>query len=107
LTCFGAFCAQPQADAIIIQTTKVLHSPDLLVLEYARAQDRILLSHDLKTMPHHFAIFLMDLPPEEHSPGIMLLPWNTPVGAAIQWLVEIWEASRHEEWRDLCTYLPI
>ncbi len=103
----GLLRARPQADAVTIQTTEVLHSPDPLVLEYAKAHDRILLSHDFKTMPHHFAAFLMSLSPGEHFPGIILLPQDTPVGAAIQWLIEIWEASRHDEWQDLCIYLPL
>jgi hypothetical protein len=58
-------------------------------------------------MPDHFAALLMDLAPGEHSPGVILLPQQTPIGTAIQWLPEIWEASRHEEWRDLPTRLPL
>lgn len=49
----------------------------------------------------------MSLAANEHSPGIILLPQETPIGTAIQWLLEIWEASTHEEWRDLPTRLPL
>mgnify|MGYP001158010842 CR=1 FL=1 len=98
---------QPQMDILTIQAARMLHSPDLRVLAYAKEQDRILLSHDMQTMPDHFATYLMNVPAGEHSPGIILLPQNTSIGTAIRWLLEIWEASQHDEWRDLPTRLPL
>jgi hypothetical protein len=99
--------ARPQMDIPTLQAAGMLHSPDPVVLEFAKEQDRILLSHDLHTMPDHFATLLVGLPAGEHSPGVILVPQETPIGTAIQWILEIWEASRHEEWRDLPTRLPL
>ena len=98
---------RPQIDILTIQATEILHAPDPVVLRYAQDNDRILLSHDVQTMPDHFAALLMDLALGEHSPGIVLVPQETPIGIAIQWLLEIWEGSRNEEWRDLPTRLPL
>ena len=61
----------------------------------------------MQTMPDHFAALLTELLPGDHSPGIILVPQKVPIGTVIQWLLLIWEASRHEEWRDLPTRLPL
>lgn len=34
--------------------------------------DRILLSHDIQTMPGHFADFLVSLPADQYSPGLIV-----------------------------------
>lgn len=49
----------------------------------------------------------MSLPSGQFSPGLILLPQETAVGVAIQWLLEIWEASRHDEWCNLPIRLPL
>lgn len=103
----GLLDVRPQMDIQTIQAAGMLHTSDPLVLAYASEQNRILLSHDLRSMPQHFSAFFGRLSADRHSPGVILIPQKTPVGAAIQWLLEIWEASRHDEWRDLLTYLPM
>lgn len=95
----------PRMDLVTIQAAGMLHTPDALELEYAREQDRILLSHDVQTMPQHFARFYADAL-NKQSPGLILVAQLAPVGAAIQWLQEIWEATRHDEWRDRLAFLP-
>jgi hypothetical protein len=37
----------------------------------------------------------------------MLVPQELAVGRAIEAVIEVWECSRHEEWRDLLTRLPL
>jgi hypothetical protein len=69
--------------------------------------DRILLSHDKRTMPGHFYRFLAQLPTGEHSPGVMLLSQELGFGRAIAAVLEIWELSTHDEWRDVITRLPL
>jgi hypothetical protein len=98
---------RPQMDLLTLRNAGMLRAPDPVLLAYAKERERILLSHDVQTLPNHFAAFLMSLPAGEHSPGLILVPQETPIGAAIQWILEIWEASRHEEWRDLPTHLPL
>jgi hypothetical protein len=98
---------RPQIDILTLQSAKMPGAADPLVLALAKEQDRILLSYDRQTMPAHFATYLMSMSEGEHSPGIPLLAQETPIGAAIQWILEIWEASRHVEWRNLLTWLPL
>jgi hypothetical protein len=73
---------------------------DQQVLELAAAQGRVVVSHDRKTMPPHFAEFIQ----RKSSPGLIILSQKTDLLAAIEDLLLIWVASEAEEWTDrLCT----
>ena len=53
---------------------------DLEVLAFAATQSRILVSHDLQTIPKHFGEFLKK---NESSPGMLLISQYAPVGQVI------------------------
>ncbi len=74
------------------------------MLVYAAAHDRILASHDKRTMPDHFGAFLAS---GQHSPGVMLISPKLSIGESIDALLLICGASQHAEWRDLVTRLPL
>ncbi len=77
-----------------------------LIEETARL-DRILLSHDKRTMPSHFAdVLAVYLPVERHVPGILLLQRTMAIGAAVDEIALVWGASRHDEYRDRIVFLP-
>src|SRR2546422_8431411 len=64
------------------------------VLEITAEAGRVLVSHDLRTLPWHFASFI-----ETHtSPGVIIISQSLPVGDAAKWLHLIWEAARPEEY---------
>ena len=97
----------PTVDLITAQSAGFHTTPDSELLAEARQLNRILLTHDINTMPDHFASFLASLAEDEHSPGVMLVAQELAIGIAIQELYEVWSCSTHEEWRDLFTYLPL
>lgn len=97
----------PDVDLVTVQELGLQRMPDPELLTETQARDRILLTHDVNTMPKHFTDFLRGLPGDQHSPGIMLIAQDLPVGVAIQILYEVWACCGHEEWRDLSTYLPL
>lgn len=72
-----------------------VRDPDVLAL--AAAEDRILVSHDFKTMPRHFGDFLHI---RGSSPGLILVPQYLPIGQVIEELVLIWGASEAQEWKN-------
>ena len=74
------------------------------VLALAAAQDRILVSHDLQTMPRHFGNFLKS---GNSSPGVLLVPQRLAVGAAIEELVLIWVATDAGEWQNRILRIPL
>ncbi len=97
----------PELDSLTAQELGLGEEPDERLLQQAQALDRILLSHDINTMPRYFATRLGD---NEHSPGAMLIAQNAPIGIAIQALLEVlevWKCSAHEEWHDRIVFLPL
>ena len=78
-----------------------VRDPDVLAL--AGEQDRILVTHDRQTMPHHFGAFLMS---GRSSPGLFVVSQHAPIGEVIEALVLIWAASAPEEWRDRIVNIP-
>ncbi len=53
----GLRLRQTQVDILTAPQAGILGFPDPAVLAYAAEHDRVLLSHDKRTMPHHFAVF--------------------------------------------------
>ena len=69
--------------------------PDPEVLERAAGKGRVLVSHDKKTMPVHFAARIgLGL----RSPGVLLALPNAEVGEIVESLLIVWSASSEEEW---------
>ena len=76
---------------------------DLTVLQLAAEQHRIVVSHDVRTMPGHFGQFI----PRQASPGVILIPQSLPVSTAIEELLIVWLASEAEEWVNQIRFLPL
>jgi hypothetical protein len=76
--------------------------PDVLAL--AAVQDRILVTHDFRTMPRHFAEFLAA---GRSSPGVFLVKQSTPLGAVIEDLVLVWTASQPQDWTNRIVEIPL
>jgi len=82
---------------------EVIGVPDPDVLHIAADRGRILISHDGKTMPAHFARFI----DSRSSPGLIIVPQDLDIGRAIEDLLFIWAASDAAEWRDKVGFLPL
>lgn len=76
---------------------------DDYVLAIAAQEGRILVSHDRRTMPIHFAHFIA----KHRSPGVILIDQYFPVKEAIDELLLIWEASEAEEWINRLEFIPL
>ena len=77
--------------------------PDPEVLGIAAGYGRILISHDRKTMPGHFTRFRET----RSSPGLIIVSQELDIGAAIEDLLLIWEATEAEEWVDGLGFVPV
>ena len=64
---------------------------------------RILLTHDRRTMRHHFADFIQ----KHDCPGVIIIGQNLPVKTAIEELLLIWYSSEAEEWVNSIVELPL
>jgi Domain of unknown function (DUF5615) len=76
---------------------------DPKVLERAAEEGRILVTHDLQTMPRHFASFITI----HQNAGLLLVPQSLPIAAVVDDLLLIWSTMEAEEWINLMWYLPL
>jgi hypothetical protein len=97
---------RPDIVIITARQAGLERAPDPDVLEYAARHDLILLTHDIHTMPQHFAEFLSGMPEGAFSPGVWYTPQSAPVGVAIQAILEAWLCSDHGEYRNRELRLP-
>ncbi len=81
----------------------VIGVPDMKVPSIAAELGRILVSHDRRTMPAHFAQFLTTRP----SPGLIIVDQDLDIGRSIEELLLIWTATDIDEWQDKIGYVPI
>jgi predicted nuclease of predicted toxin-antitoxin system len=76
---------------------------DPQVLDQAAREGRVLVTHDLSSMPRHFERFISI----QNSPGIIVVPQHLAISAVADDLILIWNASAPEEWENQITYLPL
>jgi hypothetical protein len=76
--------------------------PDPIVLAIAANEDRVLVSHDVNTLPGHFSEFVRG----RSSPGLVLIPQQLPVGAAIESLLILCEVCGMHELENRICLIP-
>ena len=75
---------------------------DLVVLGIAADDGRLLVSHDVSTMPEHFARFIAT----RISPGVILIAQELPYREAINGLLRVWATTEAEDWHNVLSFLP-
>ena len=81
--------------AIVRGVLRRMKDPEVLAL--AAEQQRVLVSHDVGTMPAYYRAFRSA---GKHSAGVFLIPQSLNVGTAIDELLLIWLASEDLEWEN-------
>ena len=74
------------------------------VLAWAAGQNRVLITHDLKTVPRHA---YERVTAGESMPGVLALAETLPVGQAIEELAIVIECSEQTEWENQVVHLPL
>jgi hypothetical protein len=100
----GVLRREPSVDFMTAQTAALRHLTDTAVLALAAERHRILVSHDVGTMPAHFQAFRRS---GKRSAGVLLVPQRLDIATAIGELLLIWQASEASEWEDRLAWLPI
>jgi hypothetical protein len=95
--------AEPEMDFQTAADAGLIGLSDPEVLAIATELKRVLVTHDRKTMPRHFAERLVN----ESSSGVIVLPQSMSIRAMVDDLVLIWIASEAEEWIDRIQVLPL
>ena len=78
-----------------------LKDPDVLAI--AADDGRILITHDRKTMPKHFAAFIQTAT----SPGLIIVSQKSDLLPVIEELILIWFASEADEWVNSISTVPL
>lgn len=99
----GTIRREPMIDFQGAAEAGILGLPDPRVLQLAASQGRVLVSHDARTMPHHFADWLQ----HSESPGVLIVPQFLSTAAAIEELVLIWSATEATDWINRICRLPL
>ncbi|MGO8980012.1 MAG: DUF5615 family PIN-like protein [Streptosporangiaceae bacterium] len=76
---------------------------DFQALAMAAKEGRVLVSHDRKTMPRHFADFIQG----NTSPGLFIVSQKADLLSVIEALICVWAASEAEEWVDTICTIPL
>ena len=93
----------PDMDFQTAQEAGIRGLPDPEVLARTADDRRILITHDRRTMPTHFAVFIQ----QRESPGVIIISQRVSVRRAMDELALVWEASDLEEWINLIVELPL
>ncbi|HVC98518.1 MAG TPA: hypothetical protein VND64_32925 [Pirellulales bacterium] len=94
---------EPAIDFQAAQVAGLARRPDPVVLSLTAKDGRLLVTHDQKTMPDHFARFVA----KETSSGLLIVPQHLPISVVVDELLLIWGATEHEEWINRICYLPL
>jgi predicted nuclease of predicted toxin-antitoxin system len=94
---------EPALDFRTAAAAGLIGMRDPQILALAAREGRVLVTHDQKTMPQHFAAFITT----ETSPGVLIIPQRLPVTTAVEDLLLIWSTMDAEEWRNTIRFLPL
>jgi hypothetical protein len=94
----------PNLDFVIAQRTEFQGVEDSSLLEWAAASDRILVTHDIRTIPKYaYDRVAAGLP----IPGVIVIPKTFPIGDAIEELLTIIECSEQNEYENQVVHIPL
>jgi hypothetical protein len=99
----GLRSREPAIDIVDVKTAGLRGTKDPALLEIAAEQERILVTHDRRTMVSHVR---ERVAAGKSNPGVFIVPQRVSIGEIVETLILVWTASRAEEWRDRIVYLP-
>ena len=82
---------------------KLANLDDPQVLQFAAVEQRILVTHDRRTMPYHFAKFIK----ESTSSGVIIVSQQISVYQFVEDIILIWSATEMDDWINRIAALPI
>jgi hypothetical protein len=94
----------PSLDITRVQDVGLDGEPDPHILEWADSHGRILLTHDVTTMPRYAS---QRLRAGLGTAGICVIRQSLPIGRAIDEIVLVSECTREEEWENQVRFLPL
>ncbi|MGH9935638.1 MAG: DUF5615 family PIN-like protein [Blastocatellia bacterium] len=100
----GVLRVRPDIDLVRVQDVGLRTQKDVMVLDWAAAEGRVLLTHDAQTMPAHaYQRVLKGLP----MPGVFIVEQEESIGRIIEEIILLAECSLEGEWERQVNYLPL
>ena len=94
----------PDLDIVRVQDTGLYQAPDPEVLEWAAKENRIILTHDVKTLVDDANTRI------ERGlimPGVILIPTTLAIGEALRDLEIAIGAGEPDDFKDRVTFIPL
>ncbi|HEY3571019.1 MAG TPA: DUF5615 family PIN-like protein [Thermoanaerobaculia bacterium] len=100
----GLLRRNPNLDILRVQDTEVSEADDPTVLEWAARQGRVLITHDVNTIPRFAYERVLA---EKPMPGVFEVSDSLPLGQAIEDLLLLAECSEEGDWEGQILYIPL
>jgi predicted nuclease of predicted toxin-antitoxin system len=94
----------PSLEIVHVRDEGLEAAPDPLILEWASAQGRVLLTHDRRTMP---AFAHARVAAGQEMPGVFLVSDDMPIGQAIDEILLAVHCLSPDECKDVVRYFPL
>jgi hypothetical protein len=99
----GVLRREPRVDFQTANLSQLSGLSDPEVLSFVAQEGMVLVSHDQRTMPKHFAEFAI----AQTSAGVIIVLQSLPISKAIDSLIKVWQSSDAEDWINRIAYLPL
>jgi len=100
----GLLRSVPHLDYVLVASAGLKGADDPAVLALAAGQNRVFVTHDLRTVPKHaYERVEAGLP----LAGVIAVPDDLPIGRAIEDLILLIECANASELKSLVIYLPL
>ena len=93
----------PGLNCLLVQDTELFQTEDPQILDWAAASGRVVLTHDVNTMTRYA---YERLEKGEPLPGVIIVPKELSIGAAIEALEILLNCSEPEEFPNRVIHLP-
>ncbi|MFW6171650.1 MAG: DUF5615 family PIN-like protein [Planctomycetota bacterium] len=100
----GVLRREPAIEFVRVRDIGMNERSDEEILAFAQNEARLIVSHDVNTMP---AAAYVRLTAGQSFPGLFMVQQTLPIRPVIESIVLSWSASELEEWKDQVVYLPI
>lgn len=94
----------PSLDIVRVQDVGLAGEDDPTVLAWAAAEGRVLVTHDVNTIPR-YAYERVDR--GEEMPGVILVPHRAAIARCLEDLLLLAECSEDREWEGRVLFLPL
>lgn len=100
----GLIARKPDLDIISVRDVGLAATPDPIILEWAAQAGRVLITHDVSTMSNYaYQRVAAELP----MLGVIELRSDASIGAIIEDLLILVEASREGEYENRVVFIPL